>query len=95
MPIRKASGIVAATVNRPHGLPASARTTISASTARMMTMIANAPISAITPGIAPISMRISSPSDRPSRRIEMNRIMKSCTAPARTTPARIQSVPGR
>ena len=58
-------------------------------------MIMKAPTSAIVPGTAPISIRTSSPSDRPSRRIEMNRIMKSCTAPASTTPARIHKVPGR
>ena len=35
------------------------------------------------------------PSDFPSRRIEANRITKSCTAPPNTTPMRIQSVPGK
>jgi len=90
-----ASGTVAATVNMPQGLSASALTTISASTARMITMIMKAPNSAIVPATWPISMRMSSPSDLPSRRMEMNRTMKSCTAPASTTPAMIHSVPGR
>ena len=90
-----AIGMVAATVKVPHGLLVSALTTISASTARMMIMIRNVPNRAITPGTAPSSARISSPSERPSRRIEMNRTMKSCTAPASTTPARIHKVPGR
>lgn len=44
-----ASGTVAATVNMPQGLSASALTTISASTARMMTMIMKAPNSAMVP----------------------------------------------
>ena len=35
------------------------------------------------------------PSDLPSRRIEAIRIVKSCTAPPRTTPTISQSVPGR
>ena len=90
-----AMGIVTNTVNVPHGLAASALTTTSASTARMMIMIIRTPNSAISPGTSPSSDLIMSPSERPSRRTEMNRIMKSCTAPAKTTPARIHSVPGR
>ena len=90
-----AIGIVAATVNVPHGLSAKALTTMSASTARMMTMIMKVPNSAMTPGTGPSSVRISSPSERPSRRMETNRTMKSCTAPATTTPAKIHSTPGR
>ena len=58
-------------------------------------MMRNAPNSAITPGTVPISLFTRSPSERPSRRLEMNSTMKSCTAPANTTPARIQSMPGR
>jgi len=87
--------MVAATVKVPQGESASALTTISASTARMMIMIMKAPNSAISPGTMPISCLTRSPSDRPSRRVEMNSTMKSCTAPAKTTPARIQSRPGR
>ena len=90
-----AIGIVAITVNMPHGLSARAFTTIMASTARMMIMIRNAPNRAMVPATGPISSRTRSPSERPSRRLEMNRTMKSCTAPARTTPAISQSMPGR
>ena len=90
-----AIGIVAKTVNVPQGLWASALTTTRASTASRMIMMARMPIIAITPGTRPISPRMISPSERPSRRVEMNSMMKSWTAPAKTTPARIQSVPGR
>ena len=94
-PISSAIGIVAAMVNRPHGLAVSAFTTTSASTARMMIMIASTPTSASAPGIGPSSILIISPSDLPSRRIDANSTMKSCTAPATTTPTRIHNVPGR
>ena len=50
---------------------------------------------AMTPGTSPSSSRSMCPRDRPSRRSERPRIMKSCTAPANTTPTRIQRVPGR
>ena len=93
--MNSATGIVAATVNVPQGEAASALTTISASTARMMTMIMKVPNSAISPGMVPISCLTRSPSERPSRRVEMNSTMKSCTAPANTTPPRIHSMPGR
>ena len=94
-PISSAIGIVAAMVNRPHGLPVSAFTTTSASTARMMIMIASTPTSASAPGIGPSSILIISPSDLPSRRIDANRTMKSCTAPATTTPTRIHKRAGQ
>ena len=71
------------TVKLPQGEPVSALTTISASTARMMTMIMKVPNRAIMPGISPSSDLIRSPSERPSRRVEMNSTMKSCTAPAK------------
>ena len=58
-------------------------------------MIASTPTSASEPGIGPSSILIISPSDLPSRRTDANSTMKSCTAPATTTPARIHSVPGR
>ena len=58
-------------------------------------MIASTPTSASDPGIGPSSILIISPSDLPSRRTEANSTMKSCTAPASTTPTRIHSVPGR
>ena len=93
--MNSASGIVKATVYVPHGLWVNAFTTIIASTARMITMIIKVATSAITPAVAPISSFTSSPSERPSRRVETNSTIKSCTAPASTTPARIQIIPGR
>ncbi len=90
-----AIGTVAPTVNTPHGLSASALTTTSASTASKMTMMARMAINAMNPaGVFNSSLTIC-PSDRPSRRREANKMMKSCTAPPSTTPMRIQSVPGR
>ncbi len=47
--------MVANTVNVPHGLPASALTTTSASTASRMIMIASTPNCAMNPATAPIS----------------------------------------
>ena len=94
-PISSAIGIVAAIVKRPQGLAVSAFTTTSASTARMMIMIASTPTSASVPGMGPSSILIISPSDLPSRRTDAKSTMKSCTAPAVTTPARIHRVPGR
>ena len=90
-----AVGMVMATVNVPHGLSPSAFTTTSPSAARMMIMIPSVPTSATPPATGPISIFTISPRERPSRRIEQNRMMKSCTAPANTTPTRIHSVPGR
>ncbi len=58
-------------------------------------MIMKAPNSATRPGTVPISCLTRSPSERPSRRLEMNSTMKSCTAPAKTTPASSHSRPGR
>ena len=51
-------------------------------------MIISTPIIAMVPAIWPISARIISPSERPSRRVEAHRTMKSCTAPANTTPSK-------
>ena len=90
-----AIGTVQNTVKVPHGLPRKACTTTSASTARMMMQISNMPMPAMVPATGPISARTMSPSERPSRRVERNSTVMSCTAPAMTTPARIQSVPGR
>jgi hypothetical protein len=94
-PISSAIGTVIATVNVPHELCASALTTTSASTASRITMMAAMPSIDTTPAALPISVRIISPSDRPSRRVEKNSTSMSCTAPAKTTPNRIHSVPGR
>ena len=94
-PISKAMGIVMATVNVPQGLIASALTTTSASTASRIIMIIRMPIRVIVPAAGPISRRIISPSELPSRRSEKNSITKSCTAPASTTPNNNHSRPGR
>ncbi|MNE49446.1 hypothetical protein D3C80_1439650 [compost metagenome] len=93
--MKTAMGMVAATVKVPHGLSARALTTTRARTARMMTMIISTPTWAMMPGMGPISVRTMSPSERPSRRVDMNRTIMSCTAPARTAPTRIHSTPGR
>ena len=83
------------TVKAPQGLPFSAFTTTSASTARTMMQIIRMPMPAMAPATGPISERTMSPSDWPSRRVDRNSTVMSCTAPANTTPARIHSVPGR
>jgi hypothetical protein len=88
-------GIVQNTANVPQGLPFKALTTTSASTARMMMQMSSTPIPAMAPATEPISERIMSPSERPSRRVERNSTVMSCTAPAKTTPARIHKVPGK
>jgi len=90
-----AIGMVAAMVNVPQGLPFSAFTTTSAITASMMTMINSTVIKAAKPATLPISSRAICPSDLPSRRMEANRMTKSCTAPPSTAPMMIHSVPGR
>ena len=88
-------GTVAPTVNTPHGLPASAFTTTNDSTASIMVMIPRIAIRATNPAVVFSSSFTICPSDLPSRRIEQNRITKSCTAPPRVAPIRIHSVPGR
>ena len=90
-----AIGIVAAMVNVPHGLPDSAFTTTSATTASRMIMISSTVNSATKPPSFPISSRAICPSDLPSRRMEANRMTKSCTAPPKTPPIMIQRVPGK
>ena len=93
--MNKAIGIVAATVNVPQGLSANAFTTIRANTANRIVMIMKVPNKAITPGISPSSDLIKSPRERPSRRTETNKIMKSCTAPAKIAPTKIHITPGK
>ena len=53
------------------------------------------PIIAILPTPLPSSNLIISPSDFPLRRIETNNTVKSCTAPANTTPTTIQIILGK
>ena len=93
--MKMAMGMVAAMVNVPHGLPFSALTTTSAITASRMIMISSTVTSAMKPPTLPISSRAIWPSDLPSRRMEANRMTKSCTAPPSTAPMMIHSVPGQ
>ena len=58
-------------------------------------MISSTVSSATKPPTLPISSRAIWPSDLPSRRMEANRMTKSCTAPPSTAPMMIHSVPGR
>jgi hypothetical protein len=86
---------VQAIVNSPHGDARSAFTTISASTASKMIMMNRTASIPVTPAVLLISSFAIWPRDLPSRRSEQNRIVKSCTAPANTTPITSQIVPGR
>ena len=65
-----AIGSVQTTVKRggSHGLPTRALTTTSARTASRITLISSTPTRAMPPATGPISARIMSPSERPSRR---------------------------
>jgi hypothetical protein len=58
-------------------------------------MIASTATMVSTPVTGPVSSFAIWPSDLPSRRMDANRMMKSWTAPATTTPITIQMVPGR
>ncbi len=93
--MKMAIGIVAAIVKVPQGLPASAFTTTSETTASRIIMISKTVISAMMPPTLPTSSRAIWPSDLPSRRMEAKRMTKSCTAPPKTAPMMIHSVPGR
>ncbi len=87
--------MVMETENVPQADSASALTTIIARTASRMIMMAKTPSSAAAPPTLPISSRAIWPRLLPSRRMERNRTIMSCTAPAKITPAMIQIVPGR
>ena len=93
--MKSAMGMVRPIEKTPHGDSASAFTTTSASTARMMIMIAKTAIRAAVPPTTPISSRTIWPRLLPSRRIDRNSTTMSWTAPARMTPTMIQMVPGR
>ncbi len=88
-------GMVAATVEVAHGLCFMALTTTRPSTAIRMIMMVITPSSAAMPPMGPSSSRAIWPSERPLRRVEKNRITKSCTQPPSTAPIRIHNVPGR
>ena len=90
-----AIGIVRPIVTMPHGLDLSAFTTTSASTASSTIMMPSTATSAVMPATGPISSFAIWPSDLPSRRIDAQRITKSCTAPPSATPTMIQMMPGR
>ena len=94
-PMMRATGIVTAMVNTPHGLFASACTTTSASTARRMIMIASTLMSASTPAPPPISSFTIWPRVLPPRRTDAKSTIISCTAPPSVAPIKIQSVPGK
>ena len=59
-----------------------------------MTMMKRMATAAVTPATGPISSRAISASERPPRRVEAQRTMKSWTAPARQTPQTSQMSPG-
>ena len=90
-----AMGMVSPMVTVPQGLSRSAFTTTSASTEIRMIMIPRMATSATPPATGPISSRAICPSDLPLRRMEAQRMTKSCTAPPSTTPTRIHRAPGR
>ena len=91
----RAIGIVSPMVTVPHGLDLSALTTTRPSTAMSTTMIPSTATSAVKPATGPISSFAIWPSDLPSRRVDAQRMIMSCTAPPSTTPITIQSTPGR
>ena len=93
--MNSAIGMVRPIEKTPQGDSARALTTTSASTARMMIMIAKTAIRAAMPPTTPISSRTIWPRLLPSRRIEKKSTTMSCTAPAKMTPTMIQIVPGR
>ena len=70
--MNRAIGMVMAMENTPQGLWASPRTTTSASTAMMITMMTKAPTRAAAPPVAPSSSRAIWPSERPRRRVEIH-----------------------
>jgi hypothetical protein len=82
-------------VNVAQGEDFSAFTTTSATTPSKITRIASTAICAMNPLRLLTSSRAICPIDLPSRRIEQNKIIKSCTHPANAAPAISQSVPGK
>ena len=88
-------GMVIASVNVPHGESLSAFTTMSATAARRMTMMARTASIASIPPRLPTSSRAIWPRDFPLRRIEKNSVVKSWTQPPSAAPRMSQSVPGK
>ena len=93
-PIANPIGMVAPIVNVLHALSASALTTAMPRPASAMTRMARTATAAIVPATGPISVLAMSASERPPRLVDAHRVMKSCTAPARQTPATSQISPG-
>jgi hypothetical protein len=81
-------------VNVAHALSASALTTTIPRPAIVMTRMKRMAIAPTTPATGPTSVRAISASERPPRRVDAHKQMKSCTAPARQTPATSQMKPG-
>ena len=93
-PMNTPSGMVMAMVNTPHGLSASAFTKVMPRPAIAMTNMKRIAIDAMNPMNGLISCLTMSGSERPPRRTEAHRMIESCTAPARHTPATSQMNPG-
>ena len=93
-PMNMPMGMVIEIVKVPHALSASALTTMMPRPARVTTMMKRMAIEAARPASGLISSLTISESDRPPRRVEAHRIIESCTAPARQTPATSQISPG-
>ena len=83
-----------AIVNVPHALSASALTTTMPRPAMAMTTMKRIAMEATSPASGLISLLTISESDLPPRRVDAQRIIESCTAPARQTPATSQINPG-
>ena len=94
-PTNSAIGIVMAIVNVPHGLSRKAFTTVNPSPAMAISMMMRMAIDPTIPARGLISFRAISASERPLRRMEATSTVKSCTAPATTTPITSQRKPGR
>ena len=94
-PNSSAIGIVMANVNVAQGEDFNALTITSATTPSKITMIASTASCAIKPPRLLTSSRAISPSVFPLRRMEQNKMMKSCTHPANAQPAINHSVPGK
>ena len=88
------SGMVIAMVNTPHALSDRALTNVMPSPAIAITRMKSTAIEAIKPVNGLISCLTMSGSDLPPRRAEAHKMIESCTAPARHTPATSQMNPG-